>query len=94
MGKVNLTGRLICKSDAEAANVRNALPEHIRLTRDEPGCLGFDVSPSDSPLIWHVAEQFADSAAFEAHKTRAGASAWGQQTLGIERDYTITEDDA
>jgi len=85
-----LTGVLRCANDAEAARVRAALPEHVRLTRAEPGCLSFDVTPTDDPLVWEVAETFIDPAAFEAHQARAGASDWARETAGIERDYTIT----
>ncbi len=87
---VTLTGQLICKTEDEAARVRAALDTHIRLTRAEPGCLSFEVTPTDDPLVWQVDEAFADKAAFDAHQTRAGASDWAAQTAGIERNYTIT----
>ncbi|WP_299875897.1 antibiotic biosynthesis monooxygenase [uncultured Sulfitobacter sp.] len=87
---VTLTGQLICKTEDEAARVRAALDTHIRLTRAEPGCLSFEVNPTDDPLVWQVDEAFADKAAFDAHQTRAGASDWAVQTAGIERNYTIT----
>jgi quinol monooxygenase YgiN len=70
-----------------------ALPDHIRLTRDEPGCLSFEVTPSADPLIWQVEERFADRAAFDAHQARVVQSDWGAQTKGITRDYTVTEDE-
>ena len=66
-GTVCLSGDLICASAAEAAIVRQYLPEHIRLTRAEPGCLSFEVTQSGDPMIWRVAERFADRAAFDAH---------------------------
>ncbi len=87
---VTLHGTLRCANPNEAARVRAALPEHIRLTREEPGCLSFDVTPTDDPLVWHVAESFVDKAAFEAHQTRAQDTHWATQTAGIQRDYTIT----
>ncbi|KIC48687.1 putative quinol monooxygenase [Tateyamaria sp. ANG-S1] len=86
---VTLDGFLRCASEEEAARVRAALPEHMRLTRAEPGCIRFDVVPTDDPLVWTVSEAFTDQAAFEAHQARAGASDWAQQTAGIARDYTI-----
>lgn len=89
MGAVCLTGRLICRTEAEAAMVRDHLPEHIRLTRAEPGCLSFEVTASEDPLIWLVAERFTDQAAFDAHQARAGASLWAKATAGIPRDYRI-----
>lgn len=86
---VTLTGTLRCATPEEAERVVAALPEHIALTREEPGCISFEVTRTDDPLIWAVAEEFTDPAAFEAHQARAGASPWAQQTRGIARDYTV-----
>ncbi|MBR3371232.1 MAG: antibiotic biosynthesis monooxygenase [Rhodobacteraceae bacterium] len=88
---VTLIGTLRCVDDAQAGIVRRHLPEHTRLTRAEAGCLQFDVTPTDDPLVWDVSERFATRAAFDAHQTRAKASAWGQATAGIPRSYTLTE---
>jgi quinol monooxygenase YgiN len=87
---VTLTGRLICGTEAEAARVRAHLPDHIRLTRAEPGCLRFDVVQTDDPLVWQVDETFADRAAFDAHQARTQGSTWAQETAGIARDFHIT----
>ncbi|WP_299653560.1 putative quinol monooxygenase [uncultured Tateyamaria sp.] len=86
---VTLDGFLRCASEDEAARVRAALPQHVQLTRAEPGCIRFDVTPTDDPLVWTVSEEFTDPAAFDAHQTRAGASDWARATAGIARDYTI-----
>ena len=86
---VTLDGVLRCATEAEAARVRAALPEHVRLTRAEPGCIRFDVLPTDDPLVWTVSEEFTDRTAFEAHQSRASNSAWAQETACIARDYTI-----
>ena len=86
---VTLTGQLRCASEEEAARVRAALDEHIRLTQAEPGCISFDVTPTDDPLVWAVSEEFTGPEAFEAHQARAGASDWAKATKGIARDYTI-----
>lgn len=88
-GNVRLTGRLICASEAECDLVRAYLPEHIKLTRQEPGCLSFSVTQSDDPLIWQVEELFVDRAAFDAHQARTLASKWARKTAAIRRDYTI-----
>ncbi|WHZ35820.1 putative quinol monooxygenase [Sagittula sp. MA-2] len=87
---IELTGRLVCADAAEAERVRQALPEHVALTRAEPGCLSFEVEPC-GPLVWRVAERFTDSAAFEAHQKRMRESDWGRTTAGIKRDYEIRE---
>lgn len=86
---VSLEGVLVCADDAEAARVRELLPEHIALTRAEPGCLAFDVLPA-SPFEWTVNERFRDRDALAAHQERAAASAWGRGTAGIQRRYTVT----
>jgi putative acetyltransferase len=89
MPQVRLTGRLIC-ADADDAVVENLLPEHIRLTLQEPGCLRFIVRRSeDDPAVYLVDELFADAAAFAAHQRRAAASAWGRGTAHIARDYAV-----
>jgi quinol monooxygenase YgiN len=87
---VRLSGLLLCASAEEAEIVRRHLPEHVRLTRAEPGCLCFEVAPTDDPLTWRVEERFVDRAAFEAHRRRTRASAWGAATLAIRREYEVT----
>lgn len=88
-GEVRLTGRLICTSEAEAETVRQHLPEHVRLTRAEPGCLSFEVEATDDPHVWRVEERFADRDAFLHHQERTRASRWGAATQGIRRDYSV-----
>ena len=90
MNDVRLTGRLLCKSVHESELVRSHLPAHIQLTLAEPGCLSFDVSATEDPLVWSVSEHFVDAAAFTAHQARIAASEWGRMTAGITRDYTVT----
>jgi len=89
---IRLTGQLLCADKGQAALVVAHLPDHIRLTRTEAGCISFEVRQSADPLVWEVAEVFSDRAAFEAHQERTAASAWGRATKGIERQYVITED--
>ena len=69
-----------------------ALPEHIRLTRLEPGCVSFNVTPDpDYAGRFNVAEVFANRADFDQHQSRTKASEWARITQGIARSYTITE---
>ena len=91
MHNVRLTGELICKDETEAAVIIEHLPVHLQLTRAEPGCLSFDVTATDDPLVWAVAELFTDRVAFEAHQDRIAQSEWGRVTSGIERRYTVDE---
>ena len=93
MPRVTLTGFLICRSLDEADRVSELLPEHIRLTRAEPGCLGFEVFRSHSdPVRFAVSEVFRDRAAFEAHQARAAGTLWARATKAIPRDYRIVEE--
>jgi quinol monooxygenase YgiN len=88
-GRVFLDGYIEVPPDRLAA-VTRALPDHIALTRAEPGCLAFSVTPSsDHPDRFLVSEIFADQAAFDAHQRRAKASAWAEVTAGLPRRYTI-----
>ena len=93
MTKVHLTGRLICETPAELTIVETYLPDHIRLTRQEPGCEMFEVARSATdPMVWEVNERFASQEAFDAHQARGAASVWGRESAGIKRDFTITRD--
>ena len=88
---IKLTGRLICKNREETALVRRYLPEHIRLTKEEAGCLAFEVKETDDPLIWSVEELFTSQETFDAHQARTKGSVWGKETRAIAREYAITE---
>ncbi|KAA9006683.1 putative quinol monooxygenase [Histidinibacterium aquaticum] len=87
---IAVTGHLYCADESEAEVVRAHLPEHMRLTKQEPGCLKFEVEQVD-PLTWSVDERFADRDSFEAHKARAGGSDWGRATAGIDRNFDVSE---
>jgi quinol monooxygenase YgiN len=87
---VRLSGHLRCASPQEADLVARHLPEHVRLSRAEPGCLSFDITATDDPLVWRVEERFIDRAAFEFHRRRTRASAWWEATAAVKRDITAT----
>jgi quinol monooxygenase YgiN len=89
MSDVRLNGHLVCASRQEARIVAEFLPEHIALTRAEPGCLAFDVTPTADPLVWQVEERFRDEAAFAVHQARTAASPWARATAAIERRYSV-----
>ncbi|WP_371168663.1 putative quinol monooxygenase [Aliiroseovarius sp. 2305UL8-7] len=72
--------------------VTAALPAHIALTHQEPGCLEFDVTVD--PIIpgrFNVSERFATRSDFDAHQARMKSSPWAKVTEGIPRQYEITE---
>ena len=88
---IRLKGHLICLSEDEAKTVRVHLADHIRMSRAEPGCLSFDVTQTDDPLIWDVQESFRTRDDFDAHQTRTRASPWFEATRHILRDFRIEE---
>ena len=92
MGIVRVEGRIICKSEDEAALVREMMPEHVRLTREEPGNIHFDATQGDDPMVWHLSESFESAEAFAAHQARTKNSDWGRASGAIERDITVRED--
>jgi quinol monooxygenase YgiN len=79
---IRVTGTLTCTTADDADIVARLLPEHIRLSRAEAGCLNFDVTVSDDPLVWVLDETFADRAAFDAHGVRTRGSA---ATFALQR---------
>lgn len=87
---IKLTGRLVCKDADEAALVRQYLPEHKKLTKEENGCVSFEVTETADPLIWKVEELFSNQTTFDAHQTRTRASVWGSETRAIAREYDIS----
>lgn len=67
-----------------------ALPTHISLTREEPGCISFKVTQSNSvECRFLVAEIFEDQAAFEAHQERTKESEWAIVSADCPRDFKI-----
>lgn len=84
--QVSLTGRLVCRDMAEMLAVLDHAQAHIDASRAEPGCLQFDLTQTDDPLVFAVAERFADADAYAAHQTRTRGSAWWSATADIARD--------
>lgn len=90
--RVRVHGELRCASEREADIVSRHLPRHIELTRAEPGCVSFEVTATDDPLIWAVDEWFIDRDALEAHKARSDDSPWGRLTAGFGHHYQVSEE--
>lgn len=86
---ITVTGQLIAADEDEAGLVRQYLPDHIRLSRAEPGCLTFNVDQTADPLVWALDESFADMTAFQAHQTRTKASIWFEKTAPLKRDFQV-----
>ena len=88
---IGLSGRLICDNALDMMLALNLLPTHVALSRDEPGCLRFDIQQDEDPLIWHLSELFVNADAFAAHQARNKASEWGQASTGIAREFDRAE---
>lgn len=88
---IALSGRLICADTAQMMTALSLLPDHVELSRAEPGCLRFDIWQDDDPMIWHLAEVFTDADAFAAHQARTSESEWGRNSTAIERDFKRRE---
>ena len=89
MSKVVLKGFIIIPSENLAA-VQDELINHKKLTRNEPGCLVFNVTQSESnPNRFDVYEAFINKAAFEVHQARVKSSHWGKVSENVERHYEI-----
>jgi quinol monooxygenase YgiN len=86
---IHVTGTLTCATADDADTVVRLLPDHIRLSRAEPGCRSFNVTRSTDPLVWVLDETFADQAAFDAHQTRTRASVWFAATAHLARDFRV-----
>ena len=91
MPKVVIKGFIIVQS-MDLETVKRELPLHCELTRKEPGCLVFEVTPNASNHNrFDVYEEFSSKAAFEAHQARIKSSRWGRITANVERHYQIVE---
>lgn len=76
---------------ADRAGFASALPEHTRLTNNEPGCHYFRVM--SDPVIegrYLVEEAFDDEAAYQAHVERTSKTIWAHVTRNIKRSYKVS----
>ena len=91
MSKLILKGHIVV-SGTDLAKVVAELPTHIALTRNEDGCLFFEVTQSSyTPNVFYVYEEFTDRVAFDAHQQRVKSSAWGKAATNVQRHYQVTE---
>ena len=91
---VVLTG-YIKVSRSERRVIQQHLVQHIQNTRQEAGCLAFEVNQSaEDDCVFTVFECFKDQAAFESHQARVKVSLWGVISRNAERVYSIETRDA
>lgn len=88
---IRLRGQLICMTPEDRSAVLAHLPDHIALTRAEPGCLSFEITETDDPFTFEVMEAFRNRASFDAHQARTRDSAWFAATRHILRDFRLEE---
>ena len=85
--RVTLEGYIVV-SNSNLPQVLQELPNHIKFTKAEEGCLLSSVSQrSDEPNIFNVFEEFSDKAAFDAHQERVRRSVWGRVAANVDRHY-------
>lgn len=90
MSKVILKGHIIVPTPDITA-VKEELATHIELTRQESGCLVFEVSQDTHNINrFDVYEEFVDQNSFSNHQDRVRESKWGTVTVNVERHYQIT----
>ena len=91
MSKVVLEGHILVP-DADLAAVMAALDTHIMHTRQEKGCLVFNVTQNpDNPNRFEVYEEFTNRESFERHQTRVRYSPWGAVSNNVERQYQVND---
>ncbi|MBL4806118.1 MAG: antibiotic biosynthesis monooxygenase [Rhodobacteraceae bacterium] len=89
MAKVYLDGLLVAQTAAHRAVIDLYLEEHIRLTREEQGCLKFEVyEDPNKPNTFIVSEEFVSEEAFAHHQERAKTSEWGTHSDKLERKFS------
>ncbi|MFY8349246.1 putative quinol monooxygenase [Pseudoalteromonas sp. SSM20] len=90
MSKIILQGHILVP-DQELVVVKNELATHIELTRQETGCIKFEVVQDKFQLNkFTVYEEFMDQKSFDNHQLRVKSSAWGKVSRNVERHYQIT----
>ena len=94
MSKVTLSGHIEVPA-VELAKITVALEKHMALTREEPGCIVFEVvQDSEEPTMFTVYEEFVDQAAFDSHQNRVLASSWSEATKNVVRHYKVTVEES
>jgi len=87
LSKIILEGYILVRNEDLPA-VEQELPTHIKLTREEAGCLVFNVLQDTKNINrFNVYEEFTNANAFELHQQRVRNSKWGKVTVNVERHY-------
>ncbi len=93
MPKVILEGYVLV-ADSDIAAVKRELANHIQLTRQEEGCLVFEVSYDAKNMNrLNVYEEFISQEAFNLHQQRLSGTEWGKVSSKLEKYYKISGND-
>lgn len=91
MGKVVLKG-FVLAVDEDLPGIEAELPKHIELTRQEQGCVIFEVTQDpQNRNRFKVYEEFLDQESFDAHQARVKNSDWGTVSANLEKHYHVQE---
>lgn len=89
MSKIILEGYVLA-ADCDLADVVRELADHIRLTREEKGCLVFEVTQDNkNKNRFNVYEEFTSQRAFNFHQERIRTSNWGKLSSKLEKHYDL-----
>jgi len=90
MSTVTLKGYVIVP-DTYLADVERELHYHIQLSRQEKGCITFEVSQDpENTNRFNVYEEFVSQDAFIFHQQRLAETAWGRISEKLEKHYNTT----
>lgn len=89
MSKVVLNGYVMVPHEDLAA-VHRELPIHCELSKQEEGCLVFDVAfDAGNPNRINIYEEFRDKEAFDFHNQRMVGSDWKKAARNVEPHIDI-----
>lgn len=87
LSKVILEGYVLV-AESDLAAVKKELANHIQLTRQEEGCLVFEVSQdTENMKRFNVYEEFTSQEAFDLHQHRLSSTEWGKVSSKLEKHY-------
>lgn len=84
---IAVKGRLSCRDPLQMMLALELLPEHVTLSRSEPGNLRFDLAQDEDPMVWSLNELFTSPEAYTAHQARTASSRWGKESADFKRDF-------
>jgi len=90
LSKLILKGYIVV-AEEDLAAIEAALSEHTELSKQEPGCLKFEIKQDPkNKHVFNVYEEFVDNDAFAAHKLRMKNTKWTAAAANVERHFEIS----